>query len=144
MIYVSDSTNLFYLSRHAMAQLQIIDSHFPQIGAHSSISGVCINNHETNLCDCPARTNPPSRPQKLPFQPIESNIPKMKEWLLARFASSTFNKCTHQRLPMMSGPPIEIHVDPLADTLQHLFQFTGVMQLKHNWKLMSDWALSRK
>ena len=114
MIYVSDSTNLFYLSRHAMAQLQIIDSHFPQIGAHSSISGVCINNHETNLCDCPARTNPPSRPQKLPFQPIESNIPKMKEWLLARFASSTFNKCTHQRLPMMSGPPIEIHVDPLA------------------------------
>ena len=50
MIYVSDSTNLFYLSHHAMTQLQIIDSHFPQIGAHSSISGVCINNQETDLC----------------------------------------------------------------------------------------------
>ena len=38
----------------------------------------------------------------------------MKEWLLARYASSTFNTCPHQPLPHMEGPEIEIHVDPDA------------------------------
>ena len=34
----------------------------------------------------------------------------MKKWLLDRFKSSTFNKCTHQVLPEMKGPPLEIHL----------------------------------
>ena len=39
---------------------------------------------------------------------------KMKDWLLKRYASSTFNKCTHQLLPSMTGPPLKIHIDPNA------------------------------
>ena len=35
----------------------------------------------------------------------------MKEWLLDRYKSSTFNTCPHRPLPCMDGPPIEIHVD---------------------------------
>lgn len=38
----------------------------------------------------------------------------MKAWLLARYASSTFNTCPHRVLPCMAGPPVEIHVDPKA------------------------------
>ena len=34
----------------------------------------------------------------------------MKEWILKRYASSTFNQCTHTALPEMSGPPMEIHL----------------------------------
>ena len=33
MVYVSDSTDLFYLNRHAMEQLHIIGPDFPRIGA---------------------------------------------------------------------------------------------------------------
>ena len=32
--------------------------------------------------------------------------------VLQWFANSTFNKCPHQPLPEMDGPPLEIHVDP--------------------------------
>ncbi len=38
----------------------------------------------------------------------------MKTWLLHRYASSTFNKCSHQRLPMMSTVPLKIHIDENA------------------------------
>ena len=57
-------------------------------------------------CNCP-------KPDSLPFAATEENVLKMKEWLLNRYAS-TFNKCTHQRLPMMSGPPIKLNMDPDA------------------------------
>ena len=35
----------------------------------------------------------------------------MRQWLLDKFASSTFNTCPHRPLPCMTGPPIEIHLD---------------------------------
>ena len=38
----------------------------------------------------------------------------MKQWLLDRYASSTFNTCPHRALPCMSGPPMEIHIDENA------------------------------
>ena len=38
----------------------------------------------------------------------------MRAWLLNRYASSTFNTCTHRPLPCMEGPPVEIHIDPAA------------------------------
>jgi len=34
----------------------------------------------------------------------------MRAWLLERYKSSTFNKCPHQQLPTMTGPPVEIHL----------------------------------
>ena len=38
----------------------------------------------------------------------------MKTWLLDYFKSSTFNRCPHQSLPMISADPIKIHIDPEA------------------------------
>ena len=38
----------------------------------------------------------------------------MKQWLFERYATSTFNKCPHQILPKMDGPPIQVHLFPDA------------------------------
>ena len=39
---------------------------------------------------------------------------KMRNWLVNKFASLSFNKCPHQPLPAMPGPPMEITIDPKA------------------------------
>ena len=51
----------------------------------------------------------------LPFEAKTENIPRMKQWLLARNAASTFNKCPHQKLLLMKDdPPMEAYIDPNA------------------------------
>ena len=35
----------------------------------------------------------------------------MEKFILNYYRSSTFNVCEHQELPMMSGPPHELHID---------------------------------
>lgn len=123
MVYVSDSTDFFYLSRNGMEQLHIISSNFPVVGEVASVSAsvshdpseVKTENPKPEiLCDCPKRQQPPPRPTQLPFEPTDENVPRMRQWLLDRYAGSTFNRCPHQPLPMMSGPPIQIHMDPNA------------------------------
>ena len=53
-------------------------------------------------------------PTKLPYAPTEENIPKLKEWLLDYYGSTAFNTCEHQELPLMTGEPLRLHVDPNA------------------------------
>ena len=116
MIYVTDSTDLFYLSRQGMENLKIIPTDFPSIGAAASITSsinpdIPAEAEPNNACECLPRTAPPPRPSELPFKPTEENSDQMKQWLLEQFASSTFNQCSHQPLPMMKGPAVKIHVD---------------------------------
>ena len=73
-----------------------------------------IEKNELAPCGCLIRTKPPPRPDQLPFECIEENIPRMRQWLLDRYAGSTFNKCSHQTLPLMEGPPISILIDEEA------------------------------
>ena len=123
MIYVSDSTDLFYLSRNGMEQLKIISADFPQIGSANAISTrqssaadqvtlptPSVNEEKHENCKCLPREKPPARPSSLPFEPTEENVDKMKEWLINRYASSTFNQCPHQPLPMMTGAPIHVSI----------------------------------
>ena len=77
------------------------------------ISSPDIVTPPTAWCGCPVREAPPPRPDKLPLEPTEANIDKMKQYILDRFASSTLNTCPHNPIPLMS-PPIKIHVDPDA------------------------------
>ena len=51
----------------------------------------------------------------MPFEATKDIVPKMKEWPFKRYASSSFNKCPHQVLPEMAGPPIKIHIDPKTE-----------------------------
>ena len=72
----------------------------------------CAAPHSSGTCcNCPQRTSVPERPSSLPFPPIAENNHRMKQWLLERYSSSTFNTCPHRPLPSMMGPPIEIHID---------------------------------
>jgi len=133
MAYISPNTRRFYLSREALIQLGIITKDFPRIGSADESSAVNDENAEINTrspstghltnelisvqpaaCGCPTRSSPLPRPKELPFPSTEENIPKMREWLLERYSSSTFNQCKHQQLPGMSGPSIRLHVDPAA------------------------------
>ena len=144
IVYVSNSVRGFYLSYDTMKNLYIVGNDFPTIGscmildankdkkpylnAHPhankvdkdnisirSISSGCAHpNNDTVTCECPQRTAVPSRPQSLPFPAIPENNDKMRQWLLDRYASSTFNTCPHRALPCMSGPPMEIHIEESA------------------------------
>jgi len=119
MTYVSPSANQFYLSRDALIQLNVISKDFPRVGAairEESVDGGAkhVIASLEHSCECPARTLPPQRPSELPFPCIQENNEKMRGWLLDRFSTSTFNQCTHQQLPGMTGPAISLHVDPNA------------------------------
>ena len=134
IIYISRSLNGFFLSRETMIGLYIIDEKFPVIGQCRNVNGAelnhskdlcnglndnfvralfsgCSNPLDSSQCGCPQRSAVPPRPKSLPFAPIPENIPKMKQWLLDRYSSSTFNTCPHRPLPCMSGPPMDIHIE---------------------------------
>ena len=108
MVYISPCTDRFFLSRNACIKLGNISRDFPRIGA--TIESYTVH-EELQTFDCIPRTSPPDRLKELPFACILANNQKMREWLLNRYASFTFNKCTHQLLPEMTGPPLKIHID---------------------------------
>ena len=117
MVYISPDSKRFYLSREAMVQLEIVPKDFPKIGAAipPAIECSATEDHKTILtCDCPPRLPTPGRPTELPFEACKENVGRMKDWLLQRYANSTFNKCQHHQLPAMEGPPLKFHIDPQA------------------------------
>ncbi|CAC5390778.1 unnamed protein product [Mytilus coruscus] len=58
-------------------------------------------------------------PRNLPYPETEDNLAKFKQFLMDYYKSSTFNKCDHQPLPLMDGPPIRLMVDPEAEPVAH-------------------------
>jgi hypothetical protein len=112
MAYVSPSTNKFYLSRQALIHLAVIPKDFPKVGA--AVETATIES-TTAPCGCPTRSLPPGRPTSLPYIACPENNVKMKSWLGTRYAASTFNKCPHQLLNGVTGPPLQLHVDPNAE-----------------------------
>ena len=117
IVYISPDVSGFYLSKEAMIQLKIVPIDFPIVGGAMPIetnSGKVAATQNLAECGCPLRTMPPGMPDKLPFACNPNNIEKMKQWLLDRYSSSTFNTCPHQILPDMEGPPVSIHVNSKA------------------------------
>ena len=113
MTYISPDAKAFYLSKEALIQLGVIPKDFPRLGgaiADHEVGGVTsrdtLGEIELAECGCPKRKPPPPKPKELPFPATQENVSRMKEWLLKRYASSAFNKCPHQVLPEMVGPPI--------------------------------------
>ena len=71
-----------------------------------------VGSGEEDTCTCPARSLPPEAPSKIPYEPIEENIEKLRAWIVEHFRSSAFNNCTHQKLPLVQGsPPLRLHLD---------------------------------
>ena len=65
-------------------------------------------------CSCPTRAPPPDKPTNLPFPGTIDNRHKLERHLLDLYSASAFNVCEHQPLPMMSGPPLSLSIDPTA------------------------------
>ena len=135
VVYATEVTNKFFLSRQACVELGIISSTFPTIGeigtikeeedeeqtiSPDSTSEVSITSSEapksalTSNCDCLKRELPPPKPTKLPFPATEENRSKIQDWLINYYRSSTFNTCSHQPLPMVDTKPLHLMVDPSA------------------------------
>ena len=125
-VYVSRDVSSLYLSYDTMVDLGIVNHDFPQIGMYSATQdvnntklpsaqdatlGICgVANPDGTTCQCPKRTEVPELPKSLPFPCTPENNGKMRDWLLHRYSTSTFNTCPHQTLPSMTGPPVEIHL----------------------------------
>ena len=139
MAYISPDVKDFFLSKEAMMQLGIIGNDFPRLGVTAGLRGPisCQSGGEATErdfpsamppsdirdkphddlkaeCGCLKRQLPPQAPQTLPFPCLPENRNRMKQWLLETYAASTFNKCPHQVLPTMEGPPIQVHLRPDA------------------------------
>ena len=121
LCYIQEDDEKIYLSESALKDLGIIPESFPSIG-ENSVSTInkhiqshphgCEKNTPDGKCNCPKRTIPPTVPAALPYPATEENVEKLKQWILNRYQSSTFNTCEEQELDKMTGPPLEINVDP--------------------------------
>ncbi|XP_066910175.1 uncharacterized protein [Clytia hemisphaerica] len=135
VVYATEVTNRFFLSKQACVELGIISNDFPTIGEVGAIqevedegptsspdptSEVSITSSRppksalTSNCDCPKRELQPAKPTKLPFPATEENRSKLQDWLISYYRSSTFNTCSHQPLPMVDTKPLHLMIDPSA------------------------------
>ena len=60
------------------------------------------------VCQCPRQTKPSPLPMSLPFPATEVNWEKLQQYLLDYYASSTFNTCEHQALPLLDSLPMRL------------------------------------
>ena len=118
VVYITPSSNRFFLSKQACVALGIIPLSFPTVGATHSVTEQDTEDTQP-CCNCPRREAPPPRPTSLPLPPTAENRGKLEKWLLDYYASSTFNVCHHQALPMMSGPPMHLMIDPASTPVAH-------------------------
>ena len=138
--YITDSNDKVFLSREACIALGMISANFPQIGetldmfpesTHHADTGILHDptiptvsevQHagldHTAPCGCPKQTLPPPRPTEMPFPGTEENRQKLTDYLIKTYASSTFNTCKHQPLPLMESPHmclmVDLHCQPVA------------------------------
>ena len=125
MVYIVKELQTVFLSRHALIGLGCIPESFPRPSEVASaekttsesaiaaeICGVAEGGRAP--CGCLLRSETPAPPVTgIPM--TEENIPRLRQLLMEHYASSTFNTCHHQKLPLMKGsPPLEIHLRPDA------------------------------
>ena len=113
LVYITDSTQRFFLSKLACIKLGIIPKSFPTIGETLEASDTPPSPESaiTRSCECPNRQTPPPPPTKLPYPATVENREKLEKYLLEFYKSSTFNVCQHQVLPRMTGPPLKIMIE---------------------------------
>ena len=125
LCYVSKSVPGIYLSEEACTALGCLPSEFPKVGTCGQIESTptilpkkCQNSGVVDgddKCACPPRQLPPTDEPVLPCDPTVENLPLIKDYILKRYASSAFNCCEQQPLPLMdTAPPLRLLVDNQA------------------------------
>jgi hypothetical protein len=111
LLYVVQGINTLFLSKQCLQELGSIPASFPTpapLTKHEHLDSV--SHSQCAPCGCRLRTSAPQPPQP-PFATVEGNIDKLESFLRDFYASSTFNTCSHQPLPLMHGPPLEFAID---------------------------------
>lgn len=114
VVYITNNTSGLYLSESALRDLQVIHPEFPdplptrKVHAPGASAACTSEGPGTATCGCLTRSEAPDPPPAIPFSPTEENRHKLEEWIKQHFASSAFNVCEHQPLPLLSGAPMDI------------------------------------
>ena len=98
-----------FLSKKCLADLSIISPTFPEPSHWSALeTAASLDQDEDKApCGCKVRTEAPD-PPPIPYEPVEENIDKIKNFIIQHYSSSTMNMCSHQKLPEIAGPPLSI------------------------------------
>ena len=107
---VTELKNLF-LSKRCLADLNIISPTFPLPNptAEQERMASLDQDEDKAPCGCKIRTVAPD-PPPIPYEPVEENVDKIKEFIVQYYSSSTMNMCSHQRLPEIAGPPLSFQL----------------------------------
>jgi hypothetical protein len=108
LLYIATNVKGVYLSETALKDLKVLPEGFPSAVSSMSTNASVRAKDPTDECRCLPRSSAPERPVGVPFPPTEQNKSKLKRWLIEAFASSGFNTCSHQKLCVMSGKPMDI------------------------------------
>ena len=111
IIFISDSVNGNFLSFETKVDLIIVNRNFSTVGfqlshQHSKVVANLNQKDQSKLnsqkitCSCQTRS-------KLQFKATSENVSKVREWLLQRYAASTFNTCSHKPVNQMSAPRLK-------------------------------------
>ena len=104
LFYVAGNVDRTYLSLSCLKALYVVPQDFPRMGSvrlgprvQAAQAMPCSNNGVCHpgdtACGCPARSLPPTDQPRLPCAPTEANLPVLKQYILERYSSSTFNTC---------------------------------------------------
>ena len=122
LCYVAEGVQKLLLSKEACIKLGIISNNFPAVGSatdHKPVVAEVTEPHnaaefdlepcapeDDGSCKCPRRDSVPEPPK---FDP-QMSVPQLRRRIIEHYASSAFNKCTRQTLPLMKGEPLPIPV----------------------------------
>ena len=103
MLYVVEELQEVFLSWEALTNLQIIPNTFPLASEDSPEDDKeYVNAVDDKVAECGClRRNTALDPPNLPLGATEDNRRALRQCLLDHYASSTFNTCVHQPLPLM-------------------------------------------
>ena len=105
------------LSKLALKKLSIVPPNFPEVydfsehGEANSISASVYRGSDYDECGCLKRAETPQAPAAPPCELTMGNRKKIEQFILEYYAASVFNKCEHQKLPALSGPPMQILIN---------------------------------
>ena len=84
--YVARNADKLFLNKAALRDLGALPKYFPKAGMFTNAEeiGECTVQDQGNPnkpgrpCGCPERELPPAKPEEMPFEPTETNIPKLQ------------------------------------------------------------------
>ena len=126
LCYVGANCDKLTLSKETCDKLGMLTENFPksegtvgEVGAELVDRGSLLGKTRraptpAQGCDCPERRQTPEPPSMdtIDVKMIDRNREKLEDLIKEHYKHSAFNVCPHQELPVMTGDPLRIIVDP--------------------------------